>query len=89
MSYDYQLTYLHGSTRDVMGEIVGNRVRISIPSLIDNFGRNLVDDTMATLNVILLHELSHWCHERDFGGDFSHSPKWNSYLISLLFQSEG
>ncbi len=88
VSYDYQLTYLHNSSRDVMGEISGNRIRISIPSLIDNFGRNLVADVAATLEVIILHELSHWAEEKDYGSDFKHSPKWNAFIIgSALGQS--
>jgi hypothetical protein len=85
LSYDYQLTYLFGTSRDVMGEISGNRVRISIPSLIDNFGRNLVDEMVTTLNVILLHELSHWGEERDYGDDFAHSPRWNEVLVGVAF----
>ncbi len=85
ISYDYQLTYLYGSRRDVLGEISGNKVRISLPSIIDNFGRNLVEDTLVTLNVILLHELSHWGEERDYGEDLRHSPVWNEVLVGLLF----
>ena len=65
-----------------MGEITQNRIRISIPSLIDNFGRNLVGDVAATLDVILLHELSHWAEERNHGNDVRHSPKWNAFIIS-------
>ena len=85
ISYDYQLTYLYGTKMDIMGEISGNKVRISLPSIIDNFARNLVEDTMVTLNVILLHELSHWADERDFGEDFAHSPKWNSVLAVIAY----
>ena len=85
LSYDYQLTYLYGSRRDVLGEISGNRVRISLPGIIDNFGRNLVEDTLVTLNVILLHELSHWGEEKDYGEDLKHSPVWNEVLVSLLY----
>lgn len=85
LSYDYQLTYLYGSRRDVLGEISGNKVRISLPGIIDNFGRNLVEDTLVTLNVILLHELSHWGEERDYGEDLKHSPVWNEVLVGLLF----
>jgi hypothetical protein len=70
-----------------MGEISGNRVRISLPSLIDNFGRNLVDEMVTTLNVILLHELSHWGEERDYGDDFTHSPNWNQVLIGVAFDA--
>jgi len=33
-----------------MGEISGTKVRISLPSIIDNFARNLVEDAMVTLN---------------------------------------
>ncbi len=68
---------------DVMGEISGNRVRISLPSVVDNFARNLTEDAMVTLNVILLHELSHWADERDYGNDLSHSPNWNAVLVGL------
>ena len=85
ISYDYQLTYLYGAKRDIMGEITGNRVRISLPSIIDNFARNLMDDILVTLNVILLHELSHWADERDYGRDFRHSPKWNALLSELAY----
>ncbi len=85
LSYDYQLTYLYGSKRDVMGEISGNRVRISIPSIIDNFAQNLTEDSVVTLNVILLHELSHWAEERDYGDDFTHSPGWNEVLVGLAY----
>ncbi len=66
-----------------MGEISGTRVRISLPSIIDNFGRNLLEDTMVTLNVIVLHEISHWADERDYGNDFGHSPGWNALLAGL------
>ncbi len=55
ISYDYQLTYLYGTKKDVMGEITGDKVRISLPSLIDNFGRNLVEDVVTKLSIILLH----------------------------------
>ena len=68
-----------------MGEISGNRVRISIPSVIDNFARNLLEDTMVTFNVILLHELSHWAEETDYGDDFTHSPMWNQVLVGLAY----
>lgn len=85
LSYDYQLTYLYGTKKDVMGEISGNKVRISLPSIIDNFARNLMEDTTVTLNVILLHELSHWADERDYGDDFTHSPEWNPTLIGLEY----
>lgn len=85
ISYDYQLTYLYGAKRDVMGEIAGNRVRISIPSIIDSFARNLLEDTMVTLNVILLHELAHWADERDYGNDFKHSPQWNNILVGVAY----
>ncbi len=70
-----------------MGEISGNRVRISIPSMIDNFARNLLEDTEVTLNVILLHELAHWAEEMDYGDDFAHSPKWNQVLVSLALNN--
>ncbi len=66
-----------------MGEITGTNVRISLPSIIDNFGRNLLEDSMVTLNVIVLHELSHWGDERDYGNDFGHSPGWNALLAGL------
>ncbi len=85
ISYDYQLTYLYGAKRDVMGEISGNRIRISLPGMIDNFARNLIDDVLVTLNVILLHELSHWAEEADYGDDFKHSPKWNALLSGLAY----
>jgi hypothetical protein len=84
LSYDYQLTYLYGSSRDLLGEISGNRVRISLPGLIDNFGRNLLEDTLVTLNVVLLHELSHWGDEKDYGDDLGHSPEWNEILVGLV-----
>ncbi len=71
----------------MMGEISGNRVRISLPSIIDNFARNLMEDTIVTLNVILLHELSHWADERDYGNDFKHSPQWNSILAKLAYHN--
>ncbi len=80
VSYDYQLTYLYGTKKDVMAEITGNKVRISLPSLIDNFGRNLIDDVVTTLNIVLLHELAHWGYERDYGKDFKHSSRWNTVL---------
>ncbi len=79
------MTYLYGSKRDVMGEISGNKVRISLPSMVDNFARNLTEDTMVTLNVILLHELSHWADERDYGNDLIHSPAWNQVLAGLAY----
>ena len=84
VSFDYQLTYLYKMKRDVIGEIVGNRVRVSIPSLIDNFSRNLVDEALATLNIILLHELSHWADQKDYGNDLRHSPVWNSLLSGIV-----
>ncbi len=68
-----------------MGEISGNTVRISIPSMIDNFARNLADDTMVTLNVIVLHELAHWGVEGDYEEDLSHSPVWNSLLVGIAY----
>ena len=49
----------------------------------DNFARNLVEDTMVTLNVVVLHELSHWAEEGDYGNDFGHSPGWNALLARL------
>ncbi len=70
-----------------MGEISGNRVRISLPSIIDNFAHNLTEDAMVTLNVILLHELSHWADERDYGNDLSHSPQWNAILVGLAYNN--
>ena len=70
-----------------MGEIAGNRVRISLPSIIDNFARNLTMDSIVTLNVILLHELAHWADERDYGKDFAHSQQWNGLLAGLAFDS--
>ena len=85
ISYDYQLTYLYGAERDIMGEITGTKVRISLPSIIDNFARNLMDDVLVTLNVILLHELSHWADGKDYGRDFRHSPKWNALLSGLAY----
>ncbi len=66
-----------------MGEISGNKVKISLPSIVDNFARNLTEDTMVTLNVILLHELSHWGDEQDYGDDFAHSPRWNTMLVGV------
>ncbi|QQG48231.1 MAG: hypothetical protein HY247_05590 [archaeon] len=87
LSYDYQLTYLHGASRDVIGEITDNRVRISLPSLIDNFERNLVDEVATTLIVILLHELSHWGDEGDYGNDFSPSPGWNEMLVRTVYNN--
>lgn len=87
LSYDYQLTYLYGTKRDVIGEISGNRIRISLPSLIDNFARNVIDDMAVTLNVILLHDLSHWADENDYGNDFRHSPEWNSMLVGAAYQA--
>lgn len=85
ISYDYQLTYLYGAKRDIMGEITGNKIKISLPGMIDNFARNLMDDVLVTLNVILLHELSHWADGGDYGKDFKHSPKWNAILSGLAY----
>lgn len=85
ISYDYQLTYLYKTKREVIGELMGNEVRISLPSLIDNFSRNLVDDVITTLNIVLLHELSHWANQKDYGNDLEHSPKWNSLLSDISF----
>lgn len=68
---------------DVLGEIVGNKIRISIPSLIDNWGRNLIPEVVTTLEVVLLHELSHWAHFKNYGTDLRHSPGWNSVLSGV------
>ena len=85
ISYDYQLTYLYRANRDVMGEMVGNKIKISLPGIIDNFARNLTDEVLVTLNVILLHELSHWADETHYGKDFRHSPGWNALLSGIAF----
>ncbi|MDE1873670.1 MAG: hypothetical protein KGI04_00935 [Candidatus Micrarchaeota archaeon] len=82
--HDYQLTYLYRSQRGVMAEFSNNKVKISIPSIIDNYGNNLVLDGVVTLNVLVLHELSHWADGKDYGDDTQHSPEWNQILLGAL-----
>ncbi|MDE1854282.1 MAG: hypothetical protein KGI38_11135 [Thaumarchaeota archaeon] len=84
VSYDYQLAYLHGLPRGILGELAGNTVKISMPSIIDSFASNLVDEVMELLNVVILHELSHWADAKDYGKDFKHSSKWNPVIFGLL-----
>jgi len=86
LTCDYQLTYLYKLRREILGDIVGNRIRISIPSIIDNFERFLTDEVVGVLNVILLHELSHWADERDYGDDLAHVDSWNSILHRALVE---
>jgi hypothetical protein len=78
------LAYLHGLPRGILGELAGNTVKISMPSIIDNFASNLLDETMQLLNVVILHELAHWADGRDYGTDFKHSKKWNPMIFGLL-----
>lgn len=84
VAYDYQLAYLHGLPRGILGELAGNTVKISMPSIIDNFANNLLDEAMQLLNVVILHELSHWADEKDYDKDIRHSSKWNPVIFGLL-----
>ncbi len=84
VSYDYQLAYLHGLPLGILGELAGNTVKISMPSIIDNFANNLLDETMQLLNVVILHELSHWADGKDYEKDIGHSAKWNPIIFSLM-----
>jgi hypothetical protein len=46
----------------------------------------MTDEVVGVLNIILLHELSHWADESDYGDDLAHTDSWNSILHRVLVE---